>query len=64
MGKHIKNINNKGQFHGYQEWYGDDYCSELWLRGTQKNGFEIGYEEINWDNTIGEEHTEVNFYIR
>jgi hypothetical protein len=55
-------LNDKGELHGYQEWYGDD--DELWLRGTQKNGFEIGYEEINWDNAVGEEHTEVNFYIR
>ena len=62
MRKHIKNFNNKGQTHGYQEWY--DIHGGLWLRGTQKNGFEIGYEEVNCDNAIGGEHTEVNFYIR
>jgi hypothetical protein len=62
MGKHIKNLNGKGELHGYQEWYGE--YGELWLRGIVKNGIEIGYEEINWDKAIGEEHTNVNFYIR
>jgi len=47
MGKHIKNLNGKGDLHGYQEWYGE--YGELWLRGIVKNGIEIGYEEINWD---------------
>jgi hypothetical protein len=61
MGKHIKNLNDKGDLHGYQEWY-DNHG--LWLRGIVKNGIEIGYEEINWDKAIGEEHTNVNFYIR
>ena len=61
MRKHIKNLNNKGLYHGYQDWSGDDYCGELWLRGTQKNGFEIGYEEIHSDE---EEASFANFYIR
>ena len=60
--KQIINYNTEGEYHGYQQWYGGD--NELWLRGKQKNGLEIGYEEVNWENAIGGEHTEVNFYIR
>ena len=63
MKKSIYNYNSKGFVHGYAEEYDQ---SGLWCRTTYKNGKEIGYEEVNMDGkkTIGEEGTQVNYYIR
>ena len=48
MKKDIENINDKGEYHGYQEWY---YNNELGLRGYYKNNKSIGY--IEWhDNAV------------
>ena len=54
MKKDIENRNDKGQYHGYQEWYGNN---ELWHRGKYKNGQAVGYYE---------NHTfeQTNFYIK
>jgi hypothetical protein len=49
MTKDIRNKNNKGQSHGYQEWYGDN---KLVLRGNFKNGNRIGYEELHHSKQI------------
>jgi hypothetical protein len=64
MKQDIGDINSKGENHGYQEWYGAD--GKMWLRGTWKNGQEIGYEECNdiGGKSLGEEGSEVKFYIR
>ena len=46
----IKNIiprNNKGQRHGYWEWYS---CGTLWYKGLFNNDKPLGYEENYWDN--------------
>ena len=40
MKQDIINSNNKGQQHGYQEWY---YNDEIMLRANYKNDFAIGY---------------------
>ena len=42
MNKEIYNKNDKNQFHGYQEWYGNN---EVWLRCKYKNGQPVGYYE-------------------
>ena len=42
MIKEIKQFNNKGQYHGYQQWY---WLDKLELRVKYNHGFEIGYEE-------------------
>ena len=47
--KDITNKNNKGELHGYQEWYHHNHT--IWLRGNVKNGVEIGYEEIHLKHT-------------
>ena len=64
MKQNIENSNHKGETHGYQQWYGAD--NKMWLRGTWKNGQEIGYEECNdvSGKSLGEEGSEANFYIR
>jgi hypothetical protein len=61
MKKNIENFNDKGEHHGYQEWY-DNHG--LWLRGNHKNHKPIGYTESNWNTKIGQEETEVYFYIK
>ena len=53
--KDIGEINDKGNYHGYQEWYLPS--GGLELRGKFINGYEIGYEE--WHS-----YQETNFYIR
>jgi hypothetical protein len=45
MNKKIININNKGEYHGYQEWY---FYNKLFYKGNFKNGKEIGYEETHY----------------
>jgi len=40
--KDIDPKNDKGQFHGYQEWY---WFDNLWLRIVMKNNMDVGYEE-------------------
>ena len=59
-----KDIQTKNQKHGYQQWYGWD--NKLWFKGVFKNGGKIAYCEINLNGTkcIGEEGTEIIFYIR
>ncbi len=62
MGDEILNINNKGGYHGYQEWYqyytlNDVEIKKLTLRNMYKNDLEIGYEEYHHIK-------ETNFYIR
>jgi hypothetical protein len=39
--KDIDPHNDLGQWHGYQEWYFDDF----WFRGCYKHGENIGYQE-------------------
>jgi len=49
--KDIRNYNDKGDLHGYQEWYWHN--DEFNLRGVWKNGRPIGYDERhNWKITI------------
>ena len=43
MKKDIINTNNKGQHHGYQEWYWHN--DEFYLRGVWKNGQLHRYQE-------------------
>ena len=52
MNKTVKPKNKLGEFHGYQEWYTDQYtypkpnsCNLPLLRANAYNGFLIGYEE-------------------
>jgi hypothetical protein len=52
--KDIKNYNDKGKLHGYQEWYCYDKLS---LKGNIKNGRLIGYIEYN-------ENKKIIFYVR
>ncbi len=46
MNKDIININNKNQYHEYQEWYGS--YGKLDLRGKFKNDNPVGYIEVHW----------------
>ena len=64
MKEDIHNYNDKGELHGYQQ--GHDHLDNLWYRGCYKNGNEIGYTEENQNLrvSIGDEGTEVKFYIR
>ncbi len=41
--KDITNINNKGQYHGYQEAYWSN--GQLCLKGFYNNGVRVDYEE-------------------
>ncbi len=41
--KDIINRNDKGQHHGYQEWYYGN--GKLWIKCFYNNGIEIDYEE-------------------
>ena len=54
MKKEIENKNDKGQYHGYQEWY---LSNRIYIRSTFKNGLEIGYGEWHYDK-------ETIFYIK
>ena len=51
--KDIITQNSKGQYHGYQEWYG----YKLYYRGNIKHNESIGYTEYN-------RAKQTNFYIR
>ena len=53
--KEIVNYNNKGQLHGYQEWYTDN--KKISHRGNWRNNKMIGY--IEWYGT-----KETNFHIK
>lgn len=61
--KDIDTKNAKDERHGYQEWYDRKF---IWYRGCYKNNEEVGYNEINYNilSGIGQEGTEVNFYIK
>ena len=65
MKKHIENHNEKGEIHGYQQWYTPN-TNKLWLRGNMKNNEPIGYFESNWKDKkgIGGIATTVDFYIK
>jgi len=52
--KDIRNLNNEGEFHGYQELY---VYNLIYVRGNFKNDEEIGYQE--W-HTI----KETEYYIK
>lgn len=56
MKKDIENKNQKGQFHGYQEWYNSSGIS---FRSTCKNNLYIGYHESHL-KSIKQTH----FFIR
>jgi hypothetical protein len=45
MKTNIENKNHRGQYHGYQEWYGED--NGLAFRSTCKNNLYIGYSEAH-----------------
>jgi hypothetical protein len=60
MNKDIDNYNDKGEHHGYQQWYD---IHGLWYRGTWKNDKPIGYTESNWNTKIGLPETEVEYHI-
>ena len=57
-------INNKQQYHGYQEWYIPN--GALWHRGNRKHNLLIGYCENNsqGDDGIGDVGTTVHFHIK
>jgi len=55
MKKDIINFNDKGQHHGYIEWY--SYCNNLIYRGNRKNNNRIGYFEYH-------AHKQTSYYIR
>ena len=44
MNKEIHNYNDKGDYHGYNEWYLTD---KIWARGNYKNGKVIAYHEFH-----------------
>ena len=60
MNKDITNHNDKGEHHGYQQWYD---IHGLWYRGNHKNDKPIGYTESNWNTKIGLPETEVEYHI-
>ena len=63
MKKEIENKNDKGQYHGYQEYHTD--LDKVWLRANYKNGEPLGYNLNNPDyGGIGDNGTRVEFYIR
>jgi len=55
MKKDIKNYNDRGQLHGYNEWY--SFNGELIGRENRKNGLRINYTE--WHGT-----NKTIYYIR
>lgn len=64
MKKEIETFNEKGEFHGYQEWYELYNTNNPWFRGCFKHGKVIGYSEYNpYQNEIGERGTKVEFFI-
>lgn len=46
MKKDIRNYNEAGEFHGYQQLYDTD--GVLSYRGTANNGYGIGYSETHF----------------
>ncbi len=46
--KEIINKNNKGELHGYQEWYYSN--GELYYKGFYNNGIRFAYEEEGYYN--------------
>ena len=57
--KEITNINQKGEYHGYQERYSPT-SNKLWYRGNYKNDEQIGYVESNWKGSEGKECRSLN----
>jgi len=49
MSKNIKPLNNKGQAHGYWEWY---WAGDLIFKRFFHNGERVGYEE--YYHSVGE----------
>ena len=58
--KNIMPRNEKGQRHGYWEWY-RTYNGSLLYKGFFNNGKEVGYSEFYWMN--GNELTSKKYYI-
>ena len=59
----IDNKNSKGEWHGYNQWV-EIKSGMLWMRGVYKHGKCLGYHEINLNiSAIGNEGTQVEFYI-
>ena len=56
----IVQCNQKGEYHGYQQWHHQNDNHTLKLRGVFKHGLEIGYEE--WHKYYSTAQT--TFYIR
>jgi hypothetical protein len=51
----IEPKNNKGEWHGYQEWYYPN--GKLRCRGIMKHDLDVGYQEYH-------QYEETEFYIR
>ncbi len=56
--KSIINKNDKGRYHGYQEWYYSD--GKLLYKGFYNNDMPVDYQECYWDDDKLENK---NFYI-
>ena len=48
MNKYIEPYNDKGQQHGYWEWYWTN--GDVWYKSFFINGQESGYEEFHYSN--------------
>ncbi len=57
--KDIVNYNNRGQYHGYQEWY--NWPGKLRFRGNYMNGKRDGYRE--WYNYPDGKIERLTFFI-
>ena len=61
MNKDITPLNNKGEPHGYWEWYW--YNGKLMYKCFYHNDKEVGYEEFyDWNNNDGR-LTEKNYHL-
>jgi len=60
MSKNIEPINNKGQRHGYWEWYYRN--GNLWYKCFFHNGKHVGYDELYYWRDNGK-LTEKRYYI-
>ncbi len=56
--KEIENINNKGEYHGYQEWY--FFNGQLMCKCFFNNGIKVNYQEY-YEHING--NLEKRFYI-
>jgi hypothetical protein len=58
MNKEIITKNDKGNYHGYQQWY---HYDKLWFRGNSKHGRGMGYLEWHVEHVVD---IETQFHIR